>query len=313
MKVSTNKSDVLGFTLTELLVVTGTVGVLALMILPVLARDRADSQAGQCFSNFRQLASAWLMYSEDNSGACAGNLWQDEQAWKSHPGENWVAGWIGVAGTGGDGTQGAVGGPDNTNTALLVNPRYSTLGGYTRVPKLYLCPASGTLGSVSFTSPTIYPLCRSVSMNCWMGYNTPVAGDPSQGLGAYFADAANYKVFKKVTDITAGIRPSDAFVFIEERGESIDDGWFAVDGSGLYIINWPADYHNGAGTVGFVDGHVETHLWQNARITSGAQPFLNFLTPPEPSPTSKLGGETESSLFPGSLPWLQQHATCRDN
>ena len=299
------------FTLIELLVVIAIIAILASMLLPVLHQAQLRGQTADCISNQSQLARAWVMYSADNNDACVGNWWQHEQTWKAHPRENWVAGWIGVADTGGDGTSGNVGGPDNTNTALLVNPQYSALGDYTKIPTLYLCPASQVRGSVVNGGQRSFLLCRTVSMNCWMGWNTPIQGALDGSTGPYFSDAANYKWFKKVTDITAGIGPSDAFVFMEERAESIDDGWFAVDGprSLLNLVNWPTDYHNEAATVGFADGHVDVHRWANAKFSSGP-PGANFLTPQNSSPGGKWGGATAAPLYPGGLPWMMQHATC---
>lgn len=294
------------FTLIELLVVIAIIGILAAVLLPVLQQAKARGQAADCIANQSQLSKAWLMYAGDNSDGCAGNNWNDEQAWLAHPNENWVAGWVGVAGTGGNGSSGGVGGPDNTNAPLLVNSKYSTLGDYTRNPRSYLCPASQVLGSVVSGNNPTYLICRSVSMNCWMGYTTPVQ--------TYFGDGGNYKQFKKVTDITGGIGPADAFVFMEERGESIDDGWFAVDGprSPLDLVNWPTDYHNGGATVGFADGHVEVHRWSTAKFSSGP-PGANFLVPQDPTPPGKWGGATSSAFQPGGLPWMMQHATCLHN
>jgi prepilin-type N-terminal cleavage/methylation domain-containing protein/prepilin-type processing-associated H-X9-DG protein len=290
------------FTLIELLVVIAIIAILAAVLLPVLQQAKVRGQTADCISNQSQLAKGWLMYATDNNDGCAGNWWQHEQTWLQYPRENWVAGWVGVADTGGNGTSGNVGGPDNTNAPLLVSSTYSTMGDYTKNPGVYLCPASQVRGSVTVGGPRTYLICRSVSMNCWMGYNTPVQ--------TYFTPS--YKQFKKVTDIVAGIGPSDAFVFMEERAESIDDGWFAVNGpgSGLNLVNWPTDYHNEAATIGFADGHVEVHRWTNAKFSSATPPNANFLVSQDPNPSAKWGQATASALIQGGLPWMEQHATC---
>lgn len=305
------------FTLIELLVVIAIIAILASVLLPVLHQAQLRGETAACIANQSQLAKGWVMYSGDNNDYCPGNLWQDEQQWRTHAHENWVSGWVGVAGTGGDGINGGQGGPDNTNAQLLVNPTYSTMGDYMKNPKVFLCPSSQVRGTVSLSSSAPdFLICRSVSMNCWVGYNTDVLGAPNHNpsYGAYYSSA--YKVFNRVSDIKAGIGPSDLFVFMEERAESIDDGWFAVDGpgSGLKLDNWPTDYHNGAATVGFADGHVEVHRWQNAKFSGfglGTPANANFLTPQDPTPGGKWGvGNTVSALYPGGLPWMEQHATC---
>src|SRR5580765_4469072 len=54
-----------GFTLIELLVVIAIIGVLASLLLPVLARARDKGKAAKCTSNLRQLGMAAMLYDED--------------------------------------------------------------------------------------------------------------------------------------------------------------------------------------------------------------------------------------------------------
>ena len=77
--------------------------------------------------------------------------------------------------------------------------------------------------------------------------------------------------------------PSKTWVFLDEREDGINDGWFAVD-MGPYdpikpasytIVDYPASYHNRAGGFSFADGHSEIKKWQDGRTT----PNLKFGTP----------------------------------
>ena len=136
---------------------------------------------------------------------------------------------------------------------------------------MYRCPADKALSK----GKTGVPRVRSISMNGYLGER----GGPYTG---------GYMQFKKLTQIQ---KVSGTWCFVDEREDSINDGWFAVDMTGYdpsapnsyQIVDYPASYHNNACGFAFVDGHSEVHKWIDGR-TSPKVKFAQALSLGQPSP-----------------------------
>lgn len=299
------------FTLIELLVVIAIIAILAAVLLPVLHQAQLRGETAACVDHQKQLATAWLMYASDNNDGCAGNEWSGnpggEQGWMSYRGKfspagslrfptNWISGWMDPSGQSPNGDL-SDGEADNTNDDLLIDPSYASLGDYVKNRQIFICPASLVKVAGTPGGSKIYNEIRSVSMNCWVGYISAPPEPPT-----------SYKEFWKTTSITAGIGPADLFVFIEERGESIDDGSFETEmGQSSTIANFPTDYHNNAATIGFADGHVEVHRWTGEPTTQG----WSCTSPQDPEVNQKwnFGTITGGAKALTDLDWMQNHAT----
>jgi prepilin-type processing-associated H-X9-DG protein len=255
-------------------VVIAIIAILASMLLPALNRAKAKATAVHCMANLKQLQVAWSMYADDNNDFIAGNHWQD-QASRVPDKANWVSGWL-------DPRQ--ANNKDNTNIALLLEPKYGALGPYAKSAGIYRCMASKVMARQGNVS---YPVVRTVSMSVWMGFRT-------------LPWNTGYKTFKKKSQIV-GIGVSDAIVFVDERDDSIDDGEFALDMVANQFANYPAGYHGGSGGLTFADGHAEIHRWQSAELQISQQ---------QGAQTVKREFTTVKANNP-DLIWLRKHATVK--
>jgi prepilin-type N-terminal cleavage/methylation domain-containing protein/prepilin-type processing-associated H-X9-DG protein len=217
------------FTLIELLVVIAIIAILAGLLLPVLAKSKTKAQGIACLNNLKQLQLAWYMYAGDNLDKLVPNGTGAQIGW--------VEGWLPTP-------------QDATNVNLIKAPK-GMLWDYNRSLDIYKCPADKSTVKIS---GRVYPRVRSISMNGNMNGNS------------WYTDIIKNKFYTyRNYGAIVNSSPAQAFVFLDEHPEGIDDGYFLVflDRKSLWA-NMPANYHNGACGFSFADGHAEIRKWRDA-------------------------------------------------
>ncbi|HKI69987.1 MAG TPA: hypothetical protein VKA67_10390, partial [Verrucomicrobiae bacterium] len=147
------------------------------------------------------------------------------------------------------------------------------------------------------------PRVRSMSINLWVGGFAGYDGGLSGG--DYWTYGGNpWRIYLKLSEFTDP-GPSEIFLFMDMREDSIDWGNFATDMTGwpdrpeqTHFYDLPASYHHRAGGLSFVDGHAEIHRWHDDRtmppLVKGGLVADQFSSPDNPD-----------------ILWLQKHATRR--
>lgn len=254
MRVHRQQKRAFAFTLVELLVVIGIIGILASILIPALARSKARAQAMFCLNNAKNLTVGWIMYADDHNGRLVYNVSAETLALApdgAHLMElNWannVLDWTAES-------------TDNTNAVKMVA---TGMGPYVgQGSEVYRCPADYVLSDEQEAAGWRARV-RSYSMNA-------MVGDP----GDYVELGVNPENPDQVQFFTySSIRwPAGIFVFVEEHPDSIDDASFLNQPYKYRWLDVPSSSHEKGGSFAFADGHVEMHRWRSAETTPKALP-----------------------------------------
>ena len=277
------------FTLTELLVVLVTLGILGMLLLPALGDSRTGTKTFQCLNNMRQMALAWTLYAGDNHDRLAINSDPHVRGTSVYPfptgGPSWVTGSM-------DWTTGQY----NTNGSWLVDDKRSLLGSYLgRSAKVFACPATAIFVSPSEQALGWSQRSRSVAMNAAVG-----EGDKYQEPSNPFGWTSWYMAIKSTDFHTPG--PSAIWVFSDEHPDSIDDGLlYTASYAVTTLTELPGSQHEGACGVAFADGHSEIHKWQGPVVV---QPVI-YKQQTGPLPAGRQ--QVPCSISDPDMLWLAQH------
>ena len=245
------------FTLIELLVVIAIIAILAGMLLPALAKAKTKAHGISCMNNNKQLMMAWSFYADDADDKLTWSYGDLGNA--GRPTYEW--GWMGNISI--DYSSSPKNWDPYDKFALVRSTIWKHVGQNAGV---FRCPAdtstvkAGKLG----TKPRV----RSMSMNAWVGGN----GQHGKDTGHYtwFGTSKDGTMFLSRSDMTAP-GPSQTWVLIDERMDSINDGFYVIwmpgypNLSSTQWVDMPAIYHNKASGLSFADGHAEIHKWLDPR------------------------------------------------
>ncbi len=271
LKSSSNESK--GFTLIELLVVIAIIATLASLLLPALAKAKTKAHGIYCMNNNKQLMMAWSFYADDSDDWITWAYGDGCRKCSVTPGKRvFRHGWMGNTTL----NYSAANSWDYT-VDVARSPLWEHVG---KSHEVFRCPAdtSNVKGK---------PRVRSMSMNSWVG------GDGQNGANnghhTWFGGPNEGTIYLKRSQMVAP-GPSETWVLIDERMDSINDGFFVVwmpgypNMSSTKMVDYPASYHNNAAGFSFADGHAEIHKWLDPRTTPAVRHNGNIqLNVPSPN------------------------------
>ncbi len=207
--------------------------VLAVLVLPAIARTQPDSRAFQCLNNLSQMSRAWRMYADDYNDLLLASLPVAAPQKRAL----WVSG----------GLDFNAANPSNwnVNQDLAKSPIQPYLG--KNVYTAWRCPADQAAVTVGGKR---LPRVRSFSMSQAFDSGSWLPSPP-------------YRVYGKGAEI---VKPAKTWVFMDEHPDGINDGAFALVMMSAQIVDFPASSHDGACGMSFADGHTEMHKWIGLKI-----------------------------------------------
>ena len=272
-----------GWTAMDAVFVLGMICIISVVATAWISNGRHLAATVQATNNLRQLTQAWTTASQDND-----DYFFSADPREDHPVGEWSGGgWMDLP----------------VNDRIEVDPYWkldsktgkslskSALWDYVgRNPLVYRDPRDRSTGSwPGYLDGAEVPRVRSFSMNANMGsirWNRDLINTDTGRL---------FTVFRKLSDITSASRPGPDFTFvlISEHPGAINDPQFLIDMTAfqtvskikLKLVDVPAAYHGGVGTLSYADNHVELKKWLDIRTmprVTKSEISLNIASPNNP-------------------------------
>ena len=315
MKIDTNSrslpaklSSKPGFTLIELLVVIAIIAILAAMILPALSKAKMKATQASCINNTKQLAMAWLMYSDENN-----DLLVNLSTYAGSP-------------AGGPPTQGVPWRTDLYNglgDGELVAGLPAGILANTSDAQQYLVDRGFQAPRPNVDGP-LFRFCKNPdSVHCpgdkryqlpvGVGYKGPYCWDSYSGAGTLNGEDAGNS-FKRRAQVN---RPTDKFIWVEGadmRGENVGSwgmnnyGTPAAGFTDAQFEDSPAAFHISSAVFNFCDGHCESRRWKDGATIA----FANDQNSNKDSGGDGVRG-TANHAGNADLAWIGAHYPGRQN
>jgi prepilin-type N-terminal cleavage/methylation domain-containing protein/prepilin-type processing-associated H-X9-DG protein len=258
-----------GFTLIELLVVIAIIAILAAMLLPALARAKQKATSAVCRSNEKQLATAWIMYCDDNKDSIV-NFERKDAPNGDKP-------WCYITPPITPPIPPGTSPTESAKITFRAGYKQGLLNVYAPNPDVVHCPGD-TRAKLSVGAGFAWGSCSGTGT---------LNGEKRETDGIY-----------KRSQIK---RPTRIMLWVEEndpRGENLGS-WIMNAGTppsytDASLIDSPAAFHGSSSTFNFADGHCESHKWQDG-------PTIAYAASMDPNKYSSRPGGAQT---PRDAAWL---------